>query len=66
MAAAGAANKKEGETFLAANKAKEGVVTLPDGLQYKDLDPGQRTEADCYRHRRRELQRNVDQRHGIR
>jgi FKBP-type peptidyl-prolyl cis-trans isomerase FklB len=28
-------NKKEGETFLAANKSKEGVVTLPSGLQYK-------------------------------
>ncbi len=40
MATAGAANKKEGETFLAANKAKEGVVTLPDGLQYKILTPG--------------------------
>lgn len=40
MAAAGAANKKEGETFLAANKTKEGVVTLPDGLQYKILTPG--------------------------
>jgi FKBP-type peptidyl-prolyl cis-trans isomerase FklB len=40
MAAAGAANKKEGETFLAANKAKEGVVALPDGLQYKILTPG--------------------------
>jgi FKBP-type peptidyl-prolyl cis-trans isomerase len=33
-------NKKEGETFLAANKAKEGVVTLPDGLQYKILTEG--------------------------
>ncbi len=30
-------NKKEGEAFLAANKAKEGVVTLPSGLQYKIL-----------------------------
>jgi FKBP-type peptidyl-prolyl cis-trans isomerase FklB len=28
-------NKKEGETFLAANKSKEGVVTLNSGLQYK-------------------------------
>jgi FKBP-type peptidyl-prolyl cis-trans isomerase FklB len=28
-------NQKEGETFLAANKAKDGVVTLPSGLQYK-------------------------------
>jgi FKBP-type peptidyl-prolyl cis-trans isomerase FklB len=34
------ANKKEGEAFLAANKAKEGVITLPDGLQYKILTPG--------------------------
>jgi FKBP-type peptidyl-prolyl cis-trans isomerase FklB len=34
------ANKKEGEAFLAANKAKEGVVTLPDGLQYKILTAG--------------------------
>jgi FKBP-type peptidyl-prolyl cis-trans isomerase FklB len=30
-----AANKKEGEAFLAANKTKEGVVALPSGLQYK-------------------------------
>ena len=30
-----AANKKEGDAFLAANKAKDGVVTLPSGLQYK-------------------------------
>lgn len=40
MAVAGDANKKEGEAFLAANKAKEGVVTLPDGLQYKILKQG--------------------------
>ena len=40
MQAEGEANKKEGETFLAANKAKEGVVTLPSGLQYKVLTPG--------------------------
>jgi FKBP-type peptidyl-prolyl cis-trans isomerase FklB len=39
-AQAGAANKTEGEAFLAANKAKEGVVTLPDGLQYKILKAG--------------------------
>ncbi|MGI8965428.1 MAG: FKBP-type peptidyl-prolyl cis-trans isomerase, partial [Limisphaerales bacterium] len=32
--------KKEGEDFLAANKTKEGVVTLPDGLQYKILKEG--------------------------
>ena len=35
MQQAGAANKKEGDAFLAANKAKNGVVTLPSGLQYK-------------------------------
>ncbi|MBI5420072.1 MAG: FKBP-type peptidyl-prolyl cis-trans isomerase [Deltaproteobacteria bacterium] len=28
-------NRKEGEAFLAENKKKEGVVTLPSGLQYK-------------------------------
>jgi FKBP-type peptidyl-prolyl cis-trans isomerase len=33
-------NKKEGESFLAQNKAKEGVVVLPSGLQYKILTPG--------------------------
>jgi FKBP-type peptidyl-prolyl cis-trans isomerase FklB len=36
----GAANRKEGEAFLTANKGKEGVVTLPDGLQYKILKQG--------------------------
>jgi len=33
-------NKKDGEAFLAANKAKEGIVTLPSGLQYKILKAG--------------------------
>jgi FKBP-type peptidyl-prolyl cis-trans isomerase FklB len=33
-------NKKESDEFLAANKAKEGVVTLPSGLQYKILEEG--------------------------
>ncbi len=40
MQVAGEANKKEGEAFLAANKSKEGVVTLPSGLQYKILQQG--------------------------
>ena len=40
MAQAGEANKKEGDVFLAANKTKEGVVTLPSGLQYKILKEG--------------------------
>jgi FKBP-type peptidyl-prolyl cis-trans isomerase FklB len=33
-------NRKEGDAFLAANKAKPGVITLPDGLQYKVLTAG--------------------------
>jgi FKBP-type peptidyl-prolyl cis-trans isomerase FklB len=33
-------NKKEGEAFLAQNKAKEGIVALPSGLQYKILTAG--------------------------
>jgi FKBP-type peptidyl-prolyl cis-trans isomerase FklB len=33
-------NKKEGDAFLAANGTKEGVVTLPSGLQYKILVAG--------------------------
>lgn len=36
----GDANKKEGDAFLAANKTKEGVKTLPSGLQYKILKEG--------------------------
>jgi FKBP-type peptidyl-prolyl cis-trans isomerase FklB len=40
MQIAGEANKKEGEAFLATNKTKEGVVTLPSGLQYKILKEG--------------------------
>jgi FKBP-type peptidyl-prolyl cis-trans isomerase len=40
MAKAGEKNKKEGEAFLAANKSKPGVVTLPSGLQYKILQTG--------------------------
>lgn len=34
------ANKKEGDTFLAENKTKPGVVTLPSGLQYKIITEG--------------------------
>jgi FKBP-type peptidyl-prolyl cis-trans isomerase FklB len=33
-------NKKEGEAFLEANKKKDGVITLPSGLQYKILKEG--------------------------
>lgn len=37
---AGEKNKQEGEAFLAQNKARPGVVTLPSGLQYEELRPG--------------------------
>ena len=37
---AGATNRKEGDTFLAENKSKDGVKVLPDGLQYKVLTEG--------------------------
>jgi FKBP-type peptidyl-prolyl cis-trans isomerase FklB len=40
MQAAAETNKKEGDAFLAAHKTKEGVVTLPSGLQYKILAAG--------------------------
>ncbi|HSB34156.1 MAG TPA: FKBP-type peptidyl-prolyl cis-trans isomerase [Nitrospirota bacterium] len=33
-------NKKDGEAFLAENKKKEGVKTLPSGLQYKVITEG--------------------------
>ena len=33
-------NKTKADAFLAANKTKEGVVTLPSGLQYKILSAG--------------------------
>jgi len=40
MQVAGEANKKDGAAFLASNKTKEGVVTLPSGMQYKILKEG--------------------------
>jgi FKBP-type peptidyl-prolyl cis-trans isomerase FklB len=39
-AAAGSENKKKGEAFLAENAKKEGVKTLPSGLQYKVIKEG--------------------------
>jgi FKBP-type peptidyl-prolyl cis-trans isomerase FklB len=36
----GETNRKAGQEFLEANKGKPGVVTLPDGLQYKILKEG--------------------------
>ena len=40
MAEKGKKAKAEGEQYLAENAAKEGVVTLPSGLQYKVLREG--------------------------
>lgn len=40
MAEKGKKAKAEGEQYLAENAAKEGVVTLPSGLQYKVLKEG--------------------------
>ncbi|HXC34590.1 MAG TPA: FKBP-type peptidyl-prolyl cis-trans isomerase [Candidatus Acidoferrales bacterium] len=36
----GQQNEQEGEAFLARNKTQSGVVTLPDGLQYKIIQDG--------------------------
>jgi FKBP-type peptidyl-prolyl cis-trans isomerase FklB len=33
-------NKADGEKFLAENAKKEGVKTLPSGLQYREITPG--------------------------
>lgn len=38
-------NKKEGEEFLASNKTKEGINTLPSGLQYKIIAAGNGKKA---------------------
>lgn len=40
MKALGEKNKKEGEAFLAENKKKEKVITLPSGLQYRVITEG--------------------------
>lgn len=39
-ATAAVKNKADGEKFLAQNKLKKGVVTLPSGLQYKVIRKG--------------------------
>ena len=33
-------NKSKSDAFLAANKAKPGVVSLPSGVQYRVIEPG--------------------------
>jgi FKBP-type peptidyl-prolyl cis-trans isomerase FklB len=39
-AAAAKKNQEAGEAFLAGNAKKDGVVSLPDGLQYRVIEPG--------------------------
>jgi FKBP-type peptidyl-prolyl cis-trans isomerase FklB len=41
LEAAAAENKKQGAAYLTENGKKEGVITLPDGLQYKIITAGQ-------------------------
>ncbi len=62
----GAANKKEGAEFLAANKTKEGVVTLPSGLQYKIEKPGTGHQAGHRRQGHMQLQWNIDRGQRVR
>ncbi|EQD68377.1 protein containing Peptidyl-prolyl cis-trans isomerase, FKBP-type, partial [mine drainage metagenome] len=33
-------NLQQSEAFMAANKAKPGVITLPDGIEYRVLESG--------------------------
>jgi FKBP-type peptidyl-prolyl cis-trans isomerase FklB len=44
------ATLKEGEKFLAENKTKEGVLTLPTGLQYKILKQGKGEKPEMKDH----------------
>lgn len=41
-------NKKKEEAFLAENKAKEGVVALPSGLQYRVVKEGDGKKPTAY------------------
>ena len=39
------AEKAKGAAFLAANKKRAGVITLPNGLQYEVITKGDATSA---------------------
>lgn len=41
-------NRKDGDAFLAENKKKEGVITLPSGLQYRvlNMETGKKPRMD--------------------
>ncbi|MEX1031844.1 MAG: FKBP-type peptidyl-prolyl cis-trans isomerase [Cellvibrionaceae bacterium] len=40
-------NRQAGEDFLAGNAEKEGVVTLPSGLQYKQIEAGDGSQPEA-------------------
>ncbi len=61
----GEKNKKEGEAFLAENKKKEGVKTLPSGLQYKVIKAGTGKETQGHGYRDNPLSRHSGRRNGI-
>lgn len=42
-------NHKEGAEFLAANKTKDGVITLPSRIAVQGYHPGRWPQADCQR-----------------
>lgn len=50
LMAQGEANLKQGLDFLAENGKKEGVVTTPSGLQYKELTAGTGEKYDEKKH----------------
>ena len=65
MKTLGEANQKEGEAYLADNKTKEGVVTLPSGLQYKVLKQGDGPKPTRQRYGRVQLSRHAHRRQGV-
>ena len=58
-------NKKDGAAFLAANATKEGVVTLPSGLQYKVLVAGTGPKPASTDIRGLQLQGNAARQHRV-
>ncbi len=66
LQASGAKNKTEGEVFLAANKAKDGVVTLRERGPVQGSDGRHRAEADPGTDRRLPVPRHPHRRQGVR
>jgi FKBP-type peptidyl-prolyl cis-trans isomerase len=51
MVEKGKANRAKAAQFLASNKGRKGIVTLPSGLQYVGVEGGRRPEAEAERRR---------------